>query len=411
MTNDDSSYALAIRGCVGDNNQLEKVTLQINSALLVNVFREVIGTYPNLPANFSSPFTLESPFHILLHHWVDLDLCRQATENHDEQQHLNLLFDFMNRQFSPERERMPAMTSQNQISFSNAWIIFRPGDLVYREYMGHPWLLMCQKTTYEENERDGKFLEVHCTYTDIDGVEVGEARTVITIYQKESFGADNLAVITDLPVYPRRYFKEKFNPEEITLEDRLFERGLALLRFPNGFVQAYNGQAQYLHEPATGHQAPHTVNSPVWVPYTEQGRIILDPKTFQEDHYWSSVRVQAHEDPDPELCPPYMVGFSLSRKEWCRFFIDNLRAVNWQENPWESLILPECEGGVLRSLVTRHKFPEDARDQMRQKGRGLVILLHGTSGSGKTFTAETAAEGTKKALIMIWLEELVEKYR
>jgi ATP-dependent 26S proteasome regulatory subunit len=35
-----------------------------------------------------------------------------------------------------------------------------------------------------------------------------------------------------------------------------------------------------------------------------------------------------------------------------------------------------------------------------------VILLHGTPGSGKTLSAETAAEGTHKALVSTSLGEL-----
>jgi ATP-dependent 26S proteasome regulatory subunit len=48
---------------------------------------------------------------------------------------------------------------------------------------------------------------------------------------------------------------------------------------------------------------------------------------------------------------------------------------------------------------------------MRQKGKGLVVLLYGTPGSGKTLTAETAAEGSGKALIMTSLGELNKEDR
>ncbi|KAK8066603.1 hypothetical protein PG997_013350 [Apiospora hydei] len=39
-------------------------------------------------------------------------------------------------------------------------------------------------------------------------------------------------------------------------------------------------------------------------------------------------------------------------------------------------------------------------------GKGLVALLHGTPRSGKTLTAETAAEGTRRALVMTSVGEL-----
>lgn len=106
------------------------------------------------------------------------------------------------------------------------------------------------------------------------------------------------------------------------------------------------------------------------------------------------------------LCPPFVIGYSLSRKEWCRFCVDSTNEVAWKKDMWDSLILGDEETLVLQSLVTSHHFPENARNQPDQKGRGLVILLYGTPGSGKTLTAETAAEGSTRPLISTSLGEL-----
>lgn len=110
--------------------------------------------------------------------------------------------------------------------------------------------------------------------------------------------------------------------------------------------------------------------------------------------------------PELLLCPPFAIGYSLSRKDWCRFFIDKMETVEWKQNMWDSLILSQSQKTVLQALVTSHSFPDNARDQPEQKGKGLVILLHGSPGSGKTLTAETAAEGSQRALISASLGEL-----
>jgi len=90
---------------------------------------------------------------------------------------------------------------------------------------------------------------------------------------------------------------------------------------------------------------------------------------------------------DPKLCPPYVYGFSFEKKEWCRFFIDNIADVDWKENALDSLILPNPQKRLLQGLVTGHKYPDRARDEVKLKGKGLVVLLHGVPGSGKTLTA------------------------
>lgn len=131
----------------------------------------------------------------------------------------------------------------------------------------------------------------------------------------------------------------------------------------------------------------------------------MDRKTFQEDQYSSQVPIKLSK-PELILCPPYAIGYSLSRKDWCRFFVDKMEDVQWKSDMWDSLILSLNQKTVLQALVTSHNFPDNARDQPEQKGKGLVILLHGSPGSGKTLTAETAAEGSRRALISASLGEL-----
>lgn len=133
--------------------------------------------------------------------------------------------------------------------------------------------------------------------------------------------------------------------------------------------------------------------------------MILDRKTFSEDQYSTQATIKVSK-PDPLLCPPYAVGYSLSRKDWCRFLVDNISPPRWKQSVWDSLVIPDRQKLILQGLVTSHEYPSNARNQPEQKGKGLVILLHGTPGSGKTLSAETAAEGTNKALVSTSLGQL-----
>ena len=109
--------------------------------------------------------------------------------------------------------------------------------------------------------------------------------------------------------------------------------------------------------------------------------MILDRKTFQEDQFSNQVSIKVVK-PEPLLCPPYAIGYSISRKDWCRFLVGKISPVRWKENVWDSLILNQDQKLILRGLVTSHQYPDNARNQPEQKGKGLVILLHGTPGSG-----------------------------
>lgn len=53
----------------------------------------------------------------------------------------------------------------------------------------------------------------------------------------------------------------------------------------------------------------------------------------------------------------------------------------------ESLLIEASQKKVVQALVRSHAFPSSARDEIELKGKGLVILLHGSPGLGKTMTA------------------------
>jgi hypothetical protein len=262
----DRSYALVIhRHFTAESlGEATSVTVQVNSPYLLKAFREVVKSYPTVPSDFTSPFELSSPFQMLMHHWEELDAYRLQTDSTVMRRDLNLLFDFMQHEIGREREKVVSMLKIEQVSYLTAWVLFRPGNLLYTEEMRQGWLLRCVKTAYEESKTIGPYLEVHCTYTDYDGTFFGQAKHLIRIIQKRSFGQENPAFITDLPVYPRKYVKEGN-----TLEERLKMRGLRFLDFEGTSIQAYNGLAEYLNEPPDSFWDPDMAGfDGVWLPYT-----------------------------------------------------------------------------------------------------------------------------------------------
>lgn len=177
---------------------------------------------------------------------------------------MKLLFDFMNHELGPDRDRVSKMIDKGQISYLQAWVLFRPGDIVYASVMGQPWLLRCQKTAYEQSTKTGPYIVVTCTYTDHDGTLEGAADHKFFIYQIRSFGSENPAFITDLPVYPRRFVRD-----DESLEARLEERGRRFLERKTVCTQAYDGIAEYLKEPPDDFYHPGLADfDGLWLPFT-----------------------------------------------------------------------------------------------------------------------------------------------
>lgn len=120
--------------------------------------------------------------------------------------------------------------------------------------------------------------------------------------------------------------------------------------------------------------------------------------------------------------PPKLLGFALERKQWCQFLVDNIsRPARTEEHMkpfWEELQLKKSNKELLVALVkyrrssTRHGSDDtnvsDAKtfDVVEGKGQGLIILLHGPPGVGKTLTAETIALATDRPLLAVAVADI-----
>ncbi|KAI1258862.1 P-loop containing nucleoside triphosphate hydrolase protein [Xylariaceae sp. FL1019] len=402
----DSVVALVIKRTF-EPSQPKKISLTVNSPHILTAFRRVVPREYPVASDFTKPLVLQTPFTMLVHYWNELAdyRAKQSQPESEQRQHLDLLSEFMEKELKSDRDIAKKMMHKGNITFDNAWMMFKPGEVLYSEYNDQPWLLKCQKAVYEKHPEEGPYMEVHAEYTDHDGALAGTAIAKFKLSQRGVFPQDSSVPITGLTVYPRNY--NTFHTSR--LEKRLVERGTKFLQLQEKVTMRYQGSAEWLKTPGLDYYDPSGCKyRGVWLPYTETGRVILDRKTFGEEHMMNSVKVRS-DKPVPATCPPYTTAFSLSRKEWARLLVDNIEDPSWKPDPWDSLVLPDKEKVLLRSLVTSHQYAENPRDQSQQKGKGLVVLLHGTPGSGKTLTAEVAAEASKKALVATSVGELMRE--
>ena len=114
------------------------------------------------------------------------------------------------------------------------------------------------------------------------------------------------------------------------------------------------------------------------------------------------------------LLPPRVYGYSLLDRRWYPLNIDLVQDIKASSsNGFDDLVLPGDHKRIMQALVKHHtrgsrptsgrsKTPTDfSMDLVRGKGRGLIILLHGVPGVGKTSTAECVAAQTKRPLFPI----------
>ncbi|KAJ5938686.1 hypothetical protein N7466_001820 [Penicillium verhagenii] len=132
-----------------------------------------------------------------------------------------------------------------------------------------------------------------------------------------------------------------------------------------------------------------------------------------------SIATNAFSDEDLLLLPPRVYGYSLLDHRWAAFNINFLKDLiaSRGKDGWakiEDLVLPENHKTILQALVT-NQFQQSAleftgdrgpqnqfsMDVVPAKGKGLIILLHGAPGVGKTSTAECIAAKLKRPILPI----------
>ncbi|CAB5297093.1 unnamed protein product [Rhizophagus irregularis] len=123
------------------------------------------------------------------------------------------------------------------------------------------------------------------------------------------------------------------------------------------------------------------------------------------------------------FAPALVYGFSFALKEWGQFLVMDFNKINFNENAFEHLVMPQDKKEVLLELVkqysnqtTNGKKLEDGNpsdsllvkqlDPIANKGKGCIFLCYGPPGTGKTLTAESVAELLKRPLWTIGVHEL-----
>ena len=96
------------------------------------------------------------------------------------------------------------------------------------------------------------------------------------------------------------------------------------------------------------------------------------------------------KDEDYLICPAKIQAFLLDHKVWVEALVSQLEPVKWYPDSFHFLELDKEKKRLVKALVesfdTDDPF-EGFDDVVQGKGKGLIFLLHGPPGLGKTLTA------------------------
>ncbi|KAJ2993128.1 hypothetical protein NUW58_g1941 [Xylaria curta] len=308
-------------------------------------------------------------------------------------------------------------------------------------------------TLYRIPEKSSRFV-VSCYHVGFDGIRFGPVTQLFDIQEY-----DGLRDITSLPIYPLRFAKDSD-----IVRKTLLENGHTFLKVLRGGHRQYSGPN--LHEAEEidsrilvdfhaalwdgqdknkswdfkvdfGLRPPPSANKAEVRMVSAGGcerngccendnvfdDLDLDSKSIKDSigdkpiltkdiRYLTDDPSQIPQE-DMILLPRKVPAFILKDRKWAVIDINYVKEVEKLDG-WRSLVLPAGHQDMVQALVQAHyrsKIRPDANedvqvDLVRGKGKGLIVLLHGAPGVGKTSTAECVADFCDRPLYPITCGDL-----
>lgn len=76
----------------------------------------------------------------------------------------------------------------------------------------------------------------------------------------------------------------------------------------------------------------------------------------------------------------------------------HIEDIKWNKAAFDRLVMDPDKKSLITAMIKEHVITSTSADIIEGKGNGLIILLHGSPGTGKTLTAESVAELAERPL-------------
>jgi len=435
-------------------NKVKDTRMIVHSPWLLAVLREVVRVYPS-QSMLGETITIREPYHVLAHHITELrdyhnrlalekgglsldaDIVDEAAIKWD---HLKVLLDYLEphieRTVLPAHRRLRKETPTT--NFADIWYLLRPGALAYAKY-DDTWLgCVIETVSFDENGGDvnGQKWTARVWLLDHSWNDARVCRATCEI-EIEKF--DGEKEVTELTVHPREYHDRV----DGGVQRRQFEargRRAAEMVWQGFAFQNYDGRAMTDKKTVVKGQVIIETQEPWWATredgkwssFNWSWRNLDEAVVYRNSHAQTGSTAAAigYTNPDhvtlkklkfepPQdkrdslteehyfLINPVLMGFCLAAKTWHPLNVEYCTPVPKPAFTPDANIAEE-NLNIIKALSyrqTKSKLSWSA-DFIKNKGDGVVALLHGPPGVGKTYTVETTAIHTQRPLVSLTIGDL-----
>ncbi|KAK5942842.1 hypothetical protein PMZ80_005408 [Knufia obscura] len=414
-------FALCItREYDSQNKFVLKTRLQVNSPSLKKLLKDVIGTFPGL-SFLTANITIDSPYRVLYHYRQEfLDELEKISPDSELGRHLPILLRFLEEEFIDTINETNNLNPQGLCSYDTMWTLFRPGIKIFSRLRGQNRAFKLNSYQYTSSQC-GDYLALNVDYIDYDGDDFGTRSQTLSVPR-----FSGAAPVTALNAFPlarhpkaleisKQLIARGKKWEEINAAGQSFMdyKGIAMkTTFPPG---RHNIDCRVMIDTATFHriEADDTFNvTALPLSDAQKAKATLlqnDPDVLSVTNGDKDLLLVDREpltDEQRLMATPMTRGFAFTDKLFLDFFVDNLTPIEWNTSCFEQLVLPTSQKELVQALVAEHTQRDNGSgksfdDIVKNKGLGLILVLHGPPGVGKTLTAECVAEFSKRPLYIV----------
>ncbi|OTA69212.1 P-loop containing nucleoside triphosphate hydrolase protein [Hypoxylon sp. EC38] len=412
-------------------------SVAVHSIALQNALTQIFQGYPDW-APPGKPYTFLPPYKPLLHRWEKINTFNAVDET--TKQEMRILREELKPLVEVELNVLEKAKSSGVVSFDKLWLIFAPGDFVVANIDGSTCICELQSAPKlikvdprkrnrafrhsmddEDDEEDDdedkddsqkSYWLILFSQVDWDGSRCGRK-----IGQRRILEFNGMKAVTDLDIYPLSFSINQHEKDLALTRGRKFEslRGFHVMDCEGAkFIEKITPfGVEYIPEPE---KVPPFKLQSTFKPdtsYYEDTGSETDTSSEIDTERLTLGDDERHEDLRPLtdeeciLAVPRVKGFDLRTKQWCYFNVVDLRKTSWSDSSYDNLVLPTDEKELLMGFANRERLREAGFDDfVKNKGKGVIILLYGPAGVGKTLTAEAVAEKSRVPLYVLSAGEL-----
>ncbi|KAI1456035.1 AAA family ATPase [Annulohypoxylon moriforme] len=400
----DYNFSISGRGDSKQEYQNSQSSLKHNAETITPVTEELLAAVESFLEHYNflntiEPSKLSAPYCALYHTRGD-DLKEfMKTLDDEPQRQFQALLDYVYSEYAEEYSAVDEITNRGKITYAYIQYLFKPGDVVVnldshnsqgyicKNWLERPLVNISSKVSGKKSTIQTRIL--NCWNWAFDGIFSRQSVDLSLTFDINDQSERN---IDDLDIRPLKYVNEE-------TKSRLESRGKWVWRFRVRCLVSYCEMDARFYG------------------FT-RGRYMIDMMMYRElcnDKHNSQNRpttidqlgpdiLRKHNPPDIGLIyamPKMIKGFNLKRKKWVDLEVDRIEEVVWDKEAFDNLVLDEDTKNMIQAMISNKIETEMSTDLIRGKGNGLILLLHGGPGTGKTLTAESVAEVVEKPLYAV----------